>query len=279
MIFVDGLGLGNTKPDSNPIYRGHSPFLAEVLDAAQPLDAGLGCPGLPQSATGQASLLTGQNIPRLIGRHKEGLPGPSIIPLVQKHNLFSALKDIDRTSWFANAYFTRDAPSARYRRHPSVTTVATLSALGQVAGPDELLANRAIYHDLTREALRPQGYTGPIISPEAAGDHLAELTATYHFTLFEFFQTDIVGHKGTEDEKAQVLNKLDRFLARLNATLSSGPHSWMLCSDHGNIEDARVRTHTHNPIPLYMQGPHAEAFADCADLCDIAPTIIHLLSP
>jgi hypothetical protein len=40
------------------------------------LDASLCVPGLPQSATGQAALLTGLNAPELMGRHIEGFPPP-----------------------------------------------------------------------------------------------------------------------------------------------------------------------------------------------------------
>ena len=41
------------------------------------LDAGLGVEGLPQSATGQAVLLTGVNIPAELGYHYGPKPNPA----------------------------------------------------------------------------------------------------------------------------------------------------------------------------------------------------------
>jgi 2,3-bisphosphoglycerate-independent phosphoglycerate mutase len=84
-FFLDGVGLGADDPATNPLSATEMPNLQALLSgqklvaASAPnessqatllaLDACLGVPGLPQSATGQASLLTGINVPAKIGYH------------------------------------------------------------------------------------------------------------------------------------------------------------------------------------------------------------------
>lgn len=249
-VFIDGLGLGSDDPSVNPlacVKGGRSlSLLGSMLAQSIPLDASLGVLGLPQSATGQAALLTGINAPQLMGRHIEGFPPPRLKALVQENSIFFKLLAAGKTCTFANAYFIDDVAQIPTKRE-SVTTVATLAAFGGVRGKDELSKNRAVYHDLTREALRPRGYSGPLISPEEAAGHLIDIAADHDFTLFEFFQTDHAGHSGDEQRVFQTLEKLDRFFA----ALSSFDGLLLMTSDHGNIEDLSTRTHTSNPVPLY----------------------------
>lgn len=96
-IFLDGVGLGVDDPEINPFAGIEMPVLQELLGgrkllaASAPfegdratliaLDASLGVKGLPQSATGQAVLLTGINVPAEIGEHY----GPKPNPAVAKH--------------------------------------------------------------------------------------------------------------------------------------------------------------------------------------------------
>ena len=55
-IFVDGLGLAPASPD-NPVNADVCPFLCDLIaHSSKPIDACLGIDGLPQSATGQATL-------------------------------------------------------------------------------------------------------------------------------------------------------------------------------------------------------------------------------
>ena len=50
---------------------------------AHSIDARLGIPGLPQSGTGQTTLLTGINAAKLLGYHHGPWPGPTIRPLLK----------------------------------------------------------------------------------------------------------------------------------------------------------------------------------------------------
>jgi hypothetical protein len=77
VVFVDGVGIGADDPGINAFAAVPPRRLTELLDGARiaghttsvcasgatlvPLDAQLGVSGLPQSGTGQFSLLTGSN--------------------------------------------------------------------------------------------------------------------------------------------------------------------------------------------------------------------------
>lgn len=276
-VFIDGLGMGTDDPAVNPLAEpGRFPMLGKLLGEAVALDAQLGVPGLPQSATGQAALLCGLNAPELMGRHIEGFPPPRLKEIVREHNLFSRLRKAGKTCTFANAYWLDDVAQIPARRE-SVTTVATLSALGGVRGKAELLAGRAVCHDLTRERIRAErGYDGPLTTPEEAAEHLMAVANDHDFTLFEFFETDRAGHSGSRDRIFQTLEKLDAFffsLWKFDGLL-------IVTSDHGNIEDLTVRTHTANPVPLFFQSLEKESknsravFRSLERIDQIAPAVL-----
>ena len=90
-----------------------------------PLGATLGVEGLPQSATGQASLFTGRNGARRLGRHQTGLPGPRMRELVVEHGLLGRAVAAGASVTFANAYsrgYLDDLATGTPK--PSVTTTA-----------------------------------------------------------------------------------------------------------------------------------------------------------
>ena len=84
-MFLDGVGLGDADAEINPLFAGRYPALMRLtggtpltreagrihtaLADVLPLDASMGVNGRPQSATGQAALLTGKNAPAVLGRH------------------------------------------------------------------------------------------------------------------------------------------------------------------------------------------------------------------
>ena len=278
MVFVDGLGIGRDDPALNPVVGGASPHLADLLARhAVPVDATLGVPGLPQSATGQTTLLTGVNAAVAIGRHKEGFPGPALRAIIREENLLSRLVRRGWTAAFANAYFMDEVSHRYIRQHPSVTTVAALAAFGRVRGPEEMLRGEAVCHDLTREGLRARGYQGPLLSPEESAAHLLRVARTQDFTLFEFFQTDRAGHRGDRALAEEVLRRFDRFLRPLVSFAARPGCLVVLTSDHGNIEDLSIRTHTTHPVPLAAVGQGAaHLLARMRTLEDFTPTLLEL---
>jgi hypothetical protein len=274
-IFVDGLGIGTDHPEINPLAGGRFPALEGLIATATPLDACLGVPGLPQSATGQASLLTGINAPKMMGRHVEGFPPPTLKKLIEHENLFSRLHDLGKRSTFANCYLNVD-PHELPSRKQSVTTVMTLSALGHVRANAELAAGKAVCHDITRWTMGSRGYEGPLIEPEEAAGHLIAVAREHDLTLFEHFLTDRAGHSGDLEQAARHLEILERFVQRALRFTEEPDHLFVMTSDHGNIEDLSVRTHTTNPVPLIAVGAKSDLFASAADLCDVVPALLRV---
>jgi hypothetical protein len=158
-----------------------------------------------------------------MGRHVEGFPGPRLKALVREHNIFSRLRGRGYTATFANAYYLRDLTEVQKRRRQSVTTVAALAAFGQVRDAAMMLNGDAVYQDLTRRLLRDRGYTGPFITPRTAARHLMRIAVRHHFTLFEYFLTDIFAHKGDANDVRRVLRELDQFLERPLSSPATGP--------------------------------------------------------
>ncbi|MBN2686407.1 MAG: hypothetical protein JXR40_14090, partial [Pontiellaceae bacterium] len=235
----------------------------------------LGVEGLPQSATGQAALLTGVNAPQVMRRHIEGFPPPALKKLIEEENLFLKLGKVDRRCTFANCYWNVDPLQIPPRRQ-SVTTVMTLSALGRVRGNAELEIEMALAHDITRRALYTRGYTKGEIAPQKAAEHLISIAKEHDLTLFEYFLTDRAGHSGDQIEVIRCLDTLEQFLKEIIRLSERSNLLFLLSSDHGNIEDLSVRSHTKNPVPLVALGPRAETFLDCTNLCDVAPAILRL---
>ena len=112
-LFLDGVGLGKNAAGVNPFVAAKTPFLEYLLGGKltehlemkdlsslvfRALDARLGYEGLPQSATGQTTLLTGKNGAEIMGRHYGPYPGPTLKAVLDQGTLFSG------TSCLANVY-------------------------------------------------------------------------------------------------------------------------------------------------------------------------------
>jgi len=276
-VFVDGLGIGGDDPAVNPLRDARFPNLGKMLAGAVPLDACLGVDGLPQSATGQATLLTGVNAARIMGRHIEGFPPARLKEIVQHENLFAKLRKQGKSCTFANSYWIEDPHRIPLRRQ-SVTTVMSLSALDQMRGKGELMAGKAVNHDITRHTMHTRGYTGELIAPETAADHLLSIAETHDFTLFEYFLTDRAGHARNRELVFQALETLERFLPRVGTFAEQPNHLFLLCSDHGNIEDLSTFSHTKNPVPLVALGTCSKKFQSMESLSDIVPAVLECIS-
>jgi 2,3-bisphosphoglycerate-independent phosphoglycerate mutase len=280
MLFVDGIGLPSNPDTPTPLRPDVCPRLIALLaEDTVATDASLGIPGLPQSATGQTAILTGINAPAICGRHVEGFPGESLREIIRRHNIYRQLADAGFVSTFANGYLATSPEEVHAARVKSVTTVAALSAFGDVRRLHHLMRHEAVAHDLTRESLGTRGYTGPCIPPEQAAGDLAAIASGHAFTLFEFFQTDRAGHREDLAAAEAVLRKFDRFLTALLRLTDAAGMLLVLTSDHGNIEDASAQTHTLNPVPFSARGPGGESLRrEVRDLTDITPAILRYIT-
>jgi 2,3-bisphosphoglycerate-independent phosphoglycerate mutase len=276
LVFVDGLGMAPASAH-NPLQPALTPHLCRLLaEVAEPIDACLGVDGIPQSATGQATMLSGVNMARRMGRHIEGFPGPELSGYVEESNIFKQVVAAGGAATFANAYYCDSMEEVRALRFKSVTTVSTLSGVGKVRLTPKLHANRAIHHEPTRRLLVERGYAGPTSDPADAADHLIDIATDYSFTLYEFFRSDHAGHARDPEMVADVLGVLDRFVGRLVERLSDHEELlFVLTSDHGNIEDLSVPGHTRNPVPLIALGPGADGVRQqIHSIQDVTPAIM-----
>ena len=245
-----------------------------------PIDARLGVPGLPQSATGQATMFTGVNASQYMGRHCEGFPGPSLRRLIEDGNIMMDLTRKGIRCRFADAYMVDHVDELRTRRFKSVTTVMALTEPRVISTQDDLRENFAVTHDITRESIRDKGHDVKIITPQEAAQHLLSVARAYDFTLFEYFQTDLSGHSRNYDQAVSTLRTLDAFLGAVVELCQISSILLVLTSDHGNIEDMGTRGHTLNQVPLIAVGPGAEQIqAGATSLTDIQPRLTRFMVP
>lgn len=292
LVFLDGFGLGREDPETNPMARPgvlvnlerwqgcrvlaqDFPWLTEIGGGVA-VDAALGVPGLPQSATGQVTLLTGHNASACIGRHQNGFPGVRLQRILSKHSIFRQIDESGRSATFANA-FTAEyfAAVATGRWRYSATTLAALAGGVRLRFLEDLRVGQAVYQDLTREGLRERGYEIPPASAEDCGVCLARIAREFAFCLFEYFQTDIAGHSRNMDLSPLRLHQVDRFLNSLLIATDLDEDLVLVTSDHGNVEDLSTRSHTTNAVPVLAFGRGYRAFLDGLEsLVQVTPRIM-----
>ncbi len=277
-LFIDGVGIREPAPD-NPVNPEVCPTLCRLIERhGVPIDACLAVDGLPQSATGQATMFTGVNAPVFMGRHCEGFPGPSLRKKIAESNLFMELKARGRRVKFADAYLVESPDELEGRRFKSVTTVMALTTPEVIATADDLADDQAVMQDLTRETIQDRYPDIPVISPEDAASHLFALARVNDFTLYEFFQTDGAGHSMDYARACEVLRLYDRFLAALLRYVEAAGLTLVMTSDHGNIESMDEQGHTRNPVPFVVFGPkEAEIRAAVKSLVDVTPAILRFI--
>ena len=274
-LFVDGIGLREPASD-NPVNAEVCPTIWRLLERhAKPIDACLGVDGLPQSATGQATMFTGVNCAAAVGRHCEGFPGPALRRIVEEGNLFLELKRRGRSICFSDAYLIDSVEELAMRRFKSVTTVMALTVPESISTADDLMCDQALMQDITRETIQDRYPNIPVIPPQRAAEHLFALALKRDFTLFEFFQTDVAGHSMDYARACAVLRVYDRFLAALVHFAEAAGITLVLTSDHGNVEAMGERGHTRNPVPFVAYGPGEGQIRErVSSLVDVTPSLL-----
>jgi len=286
LFFIDGLGIGMKGPH-NPLNDIHSPlahFIAEDIKISDGgvlvrTDPRLGVEGRPQSASGQSTILTGINIPKTVGYHKQGFPNQRMRELIAKHSIF---RQLDKRSvgpnLFANTYTPQFFQTPQ--RWKSATTCAVEASPKMFFRrlPD-LLGSKALFHDFTNKTLRSRGFDVPEFTTSHAAEVLSELARSYRFVLYEHFITDKIGHDQDFEKASEHLPLLAEFVRKTVEMIDFDATTFILTSDHGNIEDLSVKNHTLNDVPTILWGRNAaDAAKDITDLSDITPTILKLLS-
>lgn len=290
-LFVDGIGVG-PKNSFNPLaasdlksfsYFTNGEGLYSDCDERieesilfKKLDANLGVEGLPQSGTGQTSLFTGENASKVVGRHFGPFPHSKIKPLLKKRSLFHSVIEKRKSPHFLNAYPDIFFEKSKKRNRWSCTTLMVRSAGVRLNRLEDVLRGEAVTAEIIQSAWRNQlNLNVPEIEPEEASDRVLQALKTYNLVLYEYYLTDKAGHEQSREMADQVLKNLDRFIIKILNHLDEND-TLVLCSDHGNLEDLSIKTHTRNPVPLFVKG-NTQPFKNVKGILDVKPGIMKVL--
>jgi hypothetical protein len=290
-FFIDGLGAGSRDPAVNPVAKHHGRYFRLYQDShgvtALPgegvailLDATLGVPGIPQSATGQTALLTGINAAKVRGRHLFGFPDRKLRELLMRESIIRKLRKKGKNAAFVNAFrpLFFKVETDKILSFLSATTISNLAGNAPFLSLDDLKAERAVYQDITNRSLQEKGFDVPLFSPRKAGGILARISGGLDFTLYEYFQTDRAGHSQNMSRAVTIVEMLEQFMHALLESVDHSRTTVIVTSDHGNIEDLGIRTHTHNRVPLMVWGKNARAVIETSrSIVDVPRRILTIL--
>ncbi len=247
-----------------------------------PVDACLGVAGRPQSATGQAAIITGINAAARLGEHYGPRPDARVRAVVDEGNLFVRLAEMGLSSCYCNAfpdgYF---AAVARGKRLLSVNPYAAQQAGQRLSTYAELAAGTALSADFTGVGWRSElGYAGaPLYTPQEAGRRLATIAQPHAFTFFEHWQTDVLGHHRDLDSAIEDFATIDGVLDGLLAAVDLEETLILVGSDHGNVEECNHTRHTRNPaLGLLLGAGRAHHALALHSLTDWAAIILSHLA-
>ena len=290
-IFLDGIGLGPAK-STNPFYKASMPYLKNLIGRPlmegpiiqesdlllKGIDACLEVDGIPQSATGQTSLFTGQNASKVLGYHLPAFPNEPLIPVIDSYSILKQVTQEGGRATFANAYTPRYFELVEQgKRDHSATTLCVLAAELGFRNLDDLRRGEAVYWDMTNEHLQHQDASVPMISAQKAGQHLARISHNYDLVLYECFLPDLIGHRKDSEKALKFLEQLDAFFQGVMENI--GPHTNILVtSDHGNLEDLSTGAHTCKPVPLLVKGSIAHHCSKLNSILDVTPAIVSFLA-
>jgi len=293
MIFMDGVGIGKKDYEYNPFFKYGFKTFSEIfggiphLDKQKlkgnnaflfPVDASMGIPDIPLSGTGQTSIFCGINAPKLIGQHFGPYPYSTLVPIIKEKNIFRSFMQRKKKVSFVNAYpkqFFDYVNSGR--RRLSVTTLSCIMNGMRLNKIGDIHKGQALAADINnRHFVEKMNYKLKVIKAETAADRLIRIGLKNHFTLFEIFHTDHLGHGRNSEWLEYTTGILDRFLFYIITNLKKDM-TLVVCSDHGNFEDLSIKMHTLNPAIGITAGKNAELLSrKIKKLYDIKPAIMRM---
>ncbi len=245
------------------------------------LDASLGVPGLPQSATGQSTLLSGRDAVAAMDGHYGPWPGPTLKRFLARGELFgwaAARFGAAALAW-GSAYppgFFAALEAGRIRlnapAHAARAAGVTLPDLDAYRRGEAIAADLDGAHFASLGAEPPGGHRPGAEGAARAGRRLARHAASRAFTFLDVWATDRAGHRADPAEAAALLVRLDAMVAGVLDARASDL-TVLVVSDHGNLEDLSHGRHTTAPVPLAAVGPAAGAFQHARSLLDVAPAV------
>lgn len=107
----------------------------------------------------------------------------------------------------------------------------------------------------------------------------------HDFLLCNLANADMVGHTGVAPAIITAVETVDRCLGRIVAACESTGTRLLVTADHGNCEvmidpatGGPHTAHTINPVPFVALNTGFKSLRNGGALCDVAPTILHLLA-
>ncbi|MEO9887937.1 MAG: alkaline phosphatase family protein [Balneola sp.] len=291
-LFIDGVGIGNEN-EENPFFldsyesfqilSGENFFkngdgVSNSNHIYKAIDANLEVEGLPQSGTGQTTLFTGENASKVIGKHFGPYPHSGIKHLLKEQSIFHAVKEEGKKPYFMNAYPPIFFEHAKRRNRWSCTTLMTKSAEIHLNSTEDVLAEKALTAEIVQNAWREKlDINIPKITATDAAQRLLNVVPDYDLVLYEYYLTDKAGHNKSPEDAQRVLQPLDEFLLHIIKHKRS-EDVLVITSDHGNLEDISVKTHTRNEIPLFVLGEGIEHFNDVESLVGVKDGIMGIIN-
>ena len=296
-LFLDGIGLGDDDPEVNPFAAAKTPTMRALSNGNRwlastgvqvseraifiPTDACLGTAGRPQSGTGQASLLTGLNVSKMLGRHYGPKPDAKTREIISEHSYFRRLTKRGRTAALLTAYPPRLlADFERGKTLRSSIQQAAFESGSPLFTLNDVMHQRALTAEWTTDSWR--NYLNiqhlPQYSPREAGRLLAKLAGKYDFAFHSHWLSDRIGHRGTLERGIELLERFDAVLSGVLDEWDEAEGLVVITSDHGNMEDLSSRRHTENQVPTVVIGERAPAFAEgYTSLTDFVPACDRML--
>ena len=292
LFFIDGIGLCQKEsPLSNlftnitgkNLIEGNQPdfFDSGVICSA---DATLNVSGRPQSATGQAAIFTGINASEYLGYHLTAFPNQKLVELIEKQSLMKSLAEngisVTSANMYSKEFFQKKA--ARRRNAFPVSTLTIKASGVPFRYFDDYEKGEAVFADITNRLIRERGYDIQEITPETAAVNLLNILADNEFVFFEYFMTDVYGHKRNEEKLNECVDILNRFTEKVWSGTKNSDTAILIISDHGNAEDLTTGNHTTNNVPailLTKNSNDSKIFADSIhSLVDIYPWVLEYFS-
>ena len=291
-IFWDGVGLGKKDPSVNPFFSAQLPTMKKLFQgnlpslsmrrfsrngvSYSPVNTTLRVAGLPQSGTGQAAIMTGINTSRYVGKHFGPHPYSTLIPVIKEKNLFRQLQMKGFSYNFVNAYPKKyfDFLFGPKGKIPTIA-LSYLSTGRTLNDHRTILSGKGISADISGTRWKELGH--PEVSsedPSVVGKRFVSLGRDHTLAFFEYFLPDYAGHSQDMLAAVEVLERMDGFLEGMIDSFDASRDTIIMISDHGNIEDLSVKTHTRNPVPLIVIGKHFEYFPRVIkNLTQVAPAV------
>lgn len=290
-IFIDGVGAGlNNKnnPLASDSWASFSHFTeskglhirCRTVDRPdklyKPIDANLGVEGLPQSGTGQTTLFSGENASKIAGKHYGPFPYSTTRYLLENESLFHKVIELGKKPLFMNAYPDLFFKKAEKRDRWTATTLMVRSAGIPLHREKHIRSGKAITAEITQSVWRDKlDIDVPVITSEEAGQRVLKAAKDNDLVLYEFFLTDKAGHRMDHVYAEEIRKLLDPFIMTVIENISK-EDTLVITSDHGNLEDLSTKTHTRNPVPLFVKGNTAP-FITAKSLMDVTPAILSVL--